>query len=563
MNFSTGAQIVVYFILLALLSTWLAKFLFHLFSGQNHFLSRPLGRLERMVYRAAGVSAEREMTVCEYGWCLGLLNLFGLFLLLILQLVQGHLPFNPAHREAVPWRLALNTAVSFVTNTNWQAYSGEVTLSPLTQMIGLTVQNFISAATGVAVLLTLIRGFIREQSATIGNFWQDLVRTTVYVFLPLALLLALLLAGQGVVQSWKADPIATVPGGRLQTIPLGPVASQIAIKQLGTNGGGYYGTNSAHPFENPTPVSNFLEMLAILLVPSSLVLFFGLMVRSKRQGWILWLVMLFLLMSGLAVALSSAYGPVPSCDHQPSLEGVELRCGVGVSTLWSIATTCASNGSVNAMLDSSTPLSGGVAMLNIMLGEVIFGGVGVGLTGMLVFVLITVFIAGLMVGRTPEYLGKKIEAFEVKLAMIIMLAPILLILTGSALAVSTQAGLAGRTIAGPHGLSQILYAFSSAAGNNGSAFAGLNANSPFYNGGLALAMLLGRIAAIYPILAMAGRLAEKKRVAETVGTLRTDTVLFAGLLVGVILIIGVLTFFPTLCLGPLLEHALVKMEVIF
>jgi len=563
MDFSTGAQIAVYFILLALISPWLAKLFFHLFSGQNHFLSRPLGWLERMVYRAAGVSAEREMTAREYGWCLGLLNVFGLLLLLILQLVQGHLPFNPAHRAAVPWRLALNTAVSFVTNTNWQAYSGETTLSPLTQMIGLTVQNFISAATGVAVLLALIRGFIREQSTTIGNFWQDLVRTTVYVFLQLALLLALLLAGQGVVQSWKADPIATVPGGRLQTIPLGPVASQIAIKQLGTNGGGYYGANSAHPFENPTPVSNFLEMLAILLAPSTLVLFFGLMVGSKRQGWILWLVMLFLLLAGLAVALSSAYGPVPACDHQPSLEGVELSCGVGVSTLWSIATTCASNGSVNAMLDSSTPLSGGVAMLNIMLGEVIFGGVGVGLTGMLVFVLITVFIAGLMVGRTPEYLGKKIEALEVKMAMIIMLAPILLILTGSALAVSTQAGLAGRTIAGPHGLSQILYAFSSAAGNNGSAFAGLDANTPFYNGYLALAMLLGRIAAIYPILAMAGRLAEKKRIAETVGTLRTDTALFAGLLLGVILIIGVLTFFPTLCLGPLLEHALVRMGILF
>ena len=304
-------------------------------------------------------------------------------------------------------------------------------------------------------------------------------------------------------------------------------------------------------------------MLAIPLAPSSLVLFFGLMVGSKRQGWILWLVMLFLLIAGLILALSSAYGPVAACDHQPSLEGVELRCGVGVSTLWSIATTCASNGSVNAMLDSSTPLSGGVAMLNIMLGEVIFGGVGVGLTGMLVFVLITMFIAGLMVGRTPEYLGKKIEAFEVKMAMIVMLAPILLILMGSAVAVSTQAGLAGRTIAGPHGLSQILYAFSSAAGNNGSAFAGLNANSPFYNEWLALAMLLGRIAAIYPILAMAGRLAEKKRVAETVGTLRADTALFAGLLVGVILIIGVLTFFPTLCLGPLLEHALVKMGLSF
>lgn len=563
MELSTAAHIVFYFALLLILTPWLGAFMARLFSGKAHFLSRPLGGLERAIYRIAGVDSDHEMTVREYSWSLALLNGMGLILLLGLQLLQHHLPLNPAHQAAVPFWLALNTAVSFVTNTNWQAYSGEVTLSHLTQSLGMTVQNFLSAATGLAVLLVLIRGFVREKTATVGNFWQDLVRATVYLFLPLALLLAIVLVSQGVVQSWSSGAVAAIPGGGQQIIPLGPVASQVAIKQLGTNGGGFFGVNSAHPFENPTALSNLLEMLAILLLPSSLVAMFGSMTSSRRQGWTLWVTMMILLLVGLAVALVSDYQPLPAAGMQPSLEGKELQFGIGGSALWSVATTCASNGSVNAMIGSSSPLTGGIAMLNIMLGEVIFGGIGVGLTGMLVFVLITVFIAGLMVGRTPEYLGKKIEAFEIKMAMIAMLAPILLILSGSALAVSTTAGLASRTIAGPHGLSEILYAFSSAAGNNGSAFAGLNANTFFYNGTLAMAMLLGRIAAIFPILAMAGRLGAKSRVAESAGTLKTDTPLFAGLLIGVILIVGVLTFFPALCLGPLLEHALVKMMVHF
>ncbi|HOT97368.1 MAG TPA: potassium-transporting ATPase subunit KdpA [bacterium] len=554
---------VLYFALLFLLTPPLAHFMSRVFRSDHHPADRFLGGMERAIYRTAGIDPQREMSVREYGWCLALLNGAGLLLVLALQLVQNYLPLNPAHQAAVSFLLALNTAVSFATNTNWQAYSGEVTLSPLTQSFGLTVLNFLSAATGLTVLLVLIRSFVLERATTVGNFWQDLVRTIVYLFIPLSLLLALLLAGQGVVQSWNAGVTAVPPRGDPQFIPLGPVASQVAIKQLGTNGGGFFGTNSAHPFENPTLLSSLLEMLAILLIPSSQVLMFGRMIGAKRQGWTLWMVMLFLLLAGLAIALVDAGKPFAACDQQASLEGIEMRFGIGHSVLWSVLTTSASNGSVNAMLGSSAPLTGGIGMLNIMLGEVIFGGVGVGLTGMLIFVLITVFIAGLMTGRTPEYLGKKIDAFEIKMAMIVMLAPIFLILVGSALAVASKAGLASRSIAGPHGLSEILYAFSSAAGNNGSAFAGLNANTPFYNGTLALSMLLGRAAAIFPILAMAGKLAAKPKMAESAGTLKTDTLLFAGLLIGVIAIIGVLTFFPALSLGPLLEHALVKVGTTF
>jgi potassium-transporting ATPase potassium-binding subunit len=563
MDFLTSVQIVLFFALILILTPSMGSFLARVFAGKGHILSRPLGWLEQMLYRIGGVDPEHEMTAREYGWCLALFNGFGFIILFALLLGQEFLPLNPSHQSGVPFWLAINTAVSFVTNTNWQAYSGEVTLSHLVQSFGLTVQNFLSAATGLAVLLVLIRGFSRKKAATIGNFWQDIIRATVYIFIPLALFFAVLLVSQGVVQSWSAGPTATVPGGYQQTVPLGPVASQLAIKQLGTNGGGFYGANSAHPFENPTPLSNIIEMLAILLLPSSLVIMFGHMVGSKRQGWILWITMMVLLLAGLAIVLVNEYQPVASCAMLPSLEGKEFRFGIGSSALWSVLTTCASNGSVNAMLGSFSALAGGIVMLNIMLGEVIFGGIGVGLTGMLVFVLITVFIAGLMVGRTPEYLGKKIEAFEIKMAMIAMLVPIMLILMGSALSISTAAGLASRSISGPHGLSEILYSFSSAAGNNGSAFAGLNANTAYYNGTLALAMLLGRIAAIFPIVAMAGRLAAKPQVAESAGTLKTDTPLFAGLLIGVVLIIGVLTFFPALCLGPLLEFSLVKLGIFF
>ena len=489
------------------------------------------------------------------------LNGLGLLLLFALQLFQPHLPLNPQNMPRVPFWLTLNTAVSYTTNTNWQAYSGESTLGHLVQSFGLTVQNFLSAATGVAVLLALIRGIMRQTAKTIGNFWSDLIRTVVYVLLPLSLIWSVLLVNQGVVQSWSGHPVATTLAGGQQAIPVGPVASQVAIKQLGTNGGGFFGANSAHPFENPTPFSNFLEMLAILLIPSSLVLMYGRMVGDKRQGWMLWGVMMALLSAGLAAALAAEFhysGAAPF-----SMEGKEQRFGVSNSVLWAMATTCASNGSVNAMHSSLSPLAGGIALLNMMLGEVVFGGAGVGLTGMLVFVLVTAFIAGLMVGRTPEYLGKKIDAFEVKMAMIAILVPNAMILLGSAWAVSIPAGLAGRSAGGPHGLSEILYAFTSASANNGSAFAGLKADAPFYHIALASAMLACRLAALLPVLSIAGGFAAKQRLPVSAGTLRTDTVLFAGILVGVVLIIGALTFFPALCLGPLLEQALLGLGRIF
>ena len=556
-------QLIFFFAILVMVSPLLGNFLARVFSGQPHLLSRPLGWLERLLYKFAGIAPDKEMSAGEYSRSLLYFNLIGFVLLMAMQLGQSFLPLNPQGFTAVPLWLALNTAVSFVTNTNWQAYSGETTMSYFVQSFGLTVQNFLSAATGMTVLLAVIRGLVRKNMQTIGNFYSDLIRSIVYVLLPLSILLAVGLTSQGVVQTWKPYPQAVPLTGETQTIPLGPAASQVAIKQLGTNGGGFFSANSSHPFENPTPLSNFLQMLAILLLPSSLVFMFGNMVGEKRQGWILWLAMLVLLFAGLALTLLHEFQPNPIIAAGPSLEGKELRFGVGNSALWAVLTTCASNGSVNMMHSSLSPIAGGMAMLNIMLGEVIFGGVGVGLTGMLVFVLITVFVAGLMIGRTPEYLGKKIEAFEIKMAMIAMLVPSAVILIGSAIAIMLPVGLAGRSIAGPHGLSEILYAFSSAGGNNGSAFAGLSVNTPFYNLTLALAMLLGRAAAILPLIAMTGQLANKQKIPTSAGTLATDTFLFMSLLIGIILIIGVLTFTPALCLGPILEQALVRMGIFF
>ena len=556
-------QLIFFFAILVMVSPLLGNFLARVFSGQPHLLSRPLGWLERLLYKFAGIAPDKEMSAGEYSRSLLYFNLIGFVLLMAMQLGQSFLPLNPKGFTAVPLWLALNTAVSFVTNTNWQAYSGETTMSYFVQSFGLTVQNFLSAATGMTVLLAVIRGLVRKNMQTIGNFYSDLIRSIVYVLLPLSILLAVGLTSQGVVQTWKPYPQAVPLTGETQTIPLGPAASQVAIKQLGTNGGGFFSANSSHPFENPTPLSNFLQMLAILLLPSSLVFMFGNMVGEKRQGWILWLAMLVLLFAGLALTLLHEFQPNPIIAAGPSLEGKELRFGVGNSALWAVLTTCASNGSVNMMHSSLSPIAGGMAMLNIMLGEVIFGGVGVGLTGMLVFVLITVFVAGLMIGRTPEYLGKKIEAFEIKMAMIAMLVPSAVILIGSAIAIMLPVGLAGRSIAGPHGLSEILYAFSSAGGNNGSAFAGLSVNTPFYNLTLALAMLLGRAAAILPLIAMTGQLANKQKIPTSAGTLATDTFLFMSLLIGIILIIGVLTFTPALCLGPILEQALVRMGIFF
>ncbi len=462
---------VVYFAVLAVLTPPLAATLVRIFGENRKPFRSPLAQLERGIFRAAGIDPAVEMTARTYIWSLLAFHGIGLASLTALQMLQGRLPFNPAGLANVPFPLAFNTAVSFVTNTNWQAYSGEITLGPLVQSFGLGVQNFVSAAAGMAVLLAFIRGVGRQGRETVGNFWADLVKSVVHVLLPLSLIWAVLLTGQGVVQSWSAGPAAVTPSGVTRAVPLGPVASQIAIKQLGTDGGGYFGVNSAHPFENPTPFSDFLEMLAILLIPSALVLMYGRMTGQKKQGWMLWGVMLFLLIAGLTIALAAEFhsrGP-----DWPAMEGKEQRFGITDSVLWAVTTTCASNGSVNAMHSSISPAAGGVAMLNIMLGEVIFGGVGAGLTGMLMFVFVSVFIAGLMVGRTPEYLGKKIEAFEIKMAMIVLLVPNALILLGAGLAASVPAGLAGRSAAGPHGFSEILYAFASAAGNNGSAFAGL------------------------------------------------------------------------------------------
>jgi len=484
----------------------------------------------------------------EYTLNLLIFSLLGIILLFLLQIFQNYLPLNEQKLPGVSWPLALNTAVSFVTNTNWQAYGGETTLSYLVQMAGLTVQNFVSAATGIAVFVALMRGITRKTMGTIGNFWVDITKSILYILLPLSLILAMFLAGQGVIQTFNPYVNVTTLEGAEQVIPLGPVSSQVAIKQLGTNGGGYFNTNSAHPFENPTPFSNFLEMLAILLIPSALTVTYGRLVGSARQGWTLFLVMLSLFLAGLIISYIS------ELNYSGNMEGKELRFGIVNSILWSVSTTAASNGSVNSMIDSYSPLSGFVSLFNMMLGEVIFGGVGSGLYGMVLFIILTVFIAGLMVGRTPEFLGKKIEAFEVKMAIIAILVPNFVILVFSAIASITPPGLAGLNNAGPHGLSEIIYCFSSAAGNNGSAFAGLNANTIFYNLLTATGMLAGRFFIIIPVLAIAGSLVSKKVVPESSGTFSTDNWLFGILLIGVIVIIGGLTFFPVLSFGPIVEH---------
>jgi K+-transporting ATPase ATPase A chain len=472
-----------------------------------------------------------------------LFNFFGFIIIFTLLILQGFLPLNPQNLPGTSWHLSLNTAVSFMTNTNWQSYSGETTLSYLVQMLGLTVQNFLSAATGMAVFVALMRGLTRKTTTDLGNFWVDMTRSIVYILLPLSIFLAVILAGQGVVQSFSPYVKATTLQGAEQTIPLGPAASQIAIKQLGTNGGGFFGVNSAHPFENPTPFSNFLQMLAILLIPAALTFTYGRFAGSNRKGWTIFIVMSVLFAIGLFTSLYSEYGDNPAMNISGSMEGKETRFGIANSVLWSVATTSASNGSVNAMHDSLSPISGMVAMFNMMLGEVIFGGVGAGLYGMIIFVILTVFISGLMVGRTPEFLGKKVEAHEVKMAIIAVLAPSLVILLFSAWACISPAGLKGLNCSGPHGLSEILYAFSSAGGNNGSAFAGLGTNTVFYNVNLAVGMLIGRFGVIIPVMAIAGTMAGKKITPPSSGTFRTDTWIFGILLTGVILIVGGLTFF--------------------
>jgi K+-transporting ATPase ATPase A chain len=551
-------QIIVYFALLITCVPLLGSYMAKIFNGEQTRLTFLLQPVERGIYRLTGVQSEQEQNWREYALALMAFNLLGLVALFGLQLTQSALPLNPANQAGVEPFLAFNTATSFMTNTNWQAYGGETTMSYLTQMIGLNVQNFVSAATGIAVVIALTRGLARRTAETIGNFWVDLVRCVLYVFLPLCLVLALILVRQGVVQNFSQHVAATTLSGEAQLLPQGPAASQIAIKQLGTNGGGFFNTNSTHPYENPTPLSNFLEMFAILLIPAALTYTYGKMVGSLKQGWVIFAAMLILFVAGLSVMFIAEYSANPVYGVSSMMEGKEARFGIANSVLWGAATTAASNGSVNAMHSSFSPIAGGIALLNIMLGEIIFGGVGAGLYGMLIFVILTVFIAGLMVGRTPEYLGKKIEAGEIKLAIIAALLPSVCILLFSALASVTDSALASRTNTGPHGLTEILYTFSSGAGNNGSAFAGLNANTPLYNTLIGIAMWIGRFGVILPALGIAGSMVTKRVSPPSPGTFPTDTPLFVILLIAVILIVGALTFFPALSLGPIVEQLLLN-----
>jgi len=563
MHINELIQIVLYVILLIALTPPLGKYMAQVFSGEKNILTPLFGKFENFLYRLLRINPKEEMDWKIYLWAVIVFKVMGLVFLFLLQIVQQWLPLNPRGLPNVKWDLALNTAISFITNTNWQNYGGENTMSYLTQMMGLAVQNFVSAATGFAVLLALIRALVQRCGKTLGNFWVDMVRSTLYVLIPLSIILSIILVSQGAVQTLEPYVTLQTLSGTEQIIPLGPAASQIAIKQLGTNGGGFFNTNSAFPLENPTPLSNFLEVLAILLIPAGLTYTYGKIVGSVKQGRAIFAAMLIVFLLGLGASLYSEYTFNPVLNTSHNMEGKEMRFGVGNSVLWSVATTDASNGSVDAMHDSLTPLSGMVCMVNIMLGEIIFGGVGSGLYGILIFVILTVFISGLMVGRTPEYLGKKIEAFDVKMAIIAVLLPSAGILIFSAIGVSVNAGLSSLNNNGPHGLSEILYAFTSTAGNNGSAFAGLNGNTIFYNLTLGINMLIGRFGVIIPVMAIAGNLVKKNIAPASSGTFATDTPLFVMLLIGVILIVGALTFFPALNLGPIIEHFLMKQGVSF
>lgn len=549
-------QLSIFILLLIGSVPLLGSYMAAVFQDKPHALSMLFGWLERLIYRLAGIRPNEEMDWKTYAKALLQFNIAGFITLFALQLLQGILPLNPEHFSNVEWALAFNTAISFVTNTNWQAYGGEATMSYLTQMVGLTTQNFLSAATGNAALLALIRGLTRSSVQTIGNFWADVTRTIVYLLLPLSIVLALILVGQGVIQNLHAHVEATTLSNEVQTIPMGPVASQVAIKQLGTNGGGFFNTNSAHPFENPTPFSNFLETFAILWIPAAATYMYGIMINSKKRGWILFGVMFVLWIGGIATALCSENITNHVLEANPVMEGKETRFGTADSILWGVSTSATSNGSVNSMLSSLSPLAGGVALFNIMIGEVVFGGLGVGMCSMLMYALLTIFLAGLMVGRTPEYLGKKIGKTEMQWVMLAILAPGVLILLGAGAAILLPTALESLGNSGPHGLTEMLYAFSSGAGNNGSAFAGLNANTPFFNLVLGLVMLAARLAILIPSVAIAGHLAQKNVGAYSLGTFATDTFLFGLLLISIIFVVGALSFFPALSLGPIIEQML-------
>ncbi len=587
-------QLALYLGVLLLLVKPLGAYMASVYEGKNKIVNR-FAPVENFLYRLCGTSTTQEMRWTQYAVAMLVFNLLGVLVVYALQRLQNYLPLNPAALGAVTPDSSFNTATSFASNTDWQGYGGESTMSYLTQMAGLTVQNFVSAATGMAIVVALIRGFARRTAETVGNFWVDLMRSTLYILLPLSLILALVLSDQGVVQTFsdyhtvplmesveydnpkldaagqpikdeKGNPVTEKATQKEQVIAVGPVASQIAIKQLGTNGGGFFNANSAHPFENPTPLANFLELLSILLIPAALCYTFGRMVGDTRQGWVVLGAMTAIFVALLALTVGAEQSGNPLLAKQGldqaanttqsggNMEGKETRFGIVNSALWATATTAASNGSVNAMHDSFTPLGGLAPMWLIQLGEVIFGGVGSGLYGMLVFAIIAVFVAGLMIGRTPEYLGKKIEAFEMKMATLVILIPPLVVLVGTAIAAMVDAGKAGVANPGAHGFSEILYAFSSAGNNNGSAFAGLSANTPFYNTALGIVMLIARYWLAVPVLAIAGALAAKKKIPVSAGTLPTHTTLFAMLLIGTVVIVGALAYFPVLALGPIVEH---------
>ncbi len=565
MGFSEWLQIALYLGILLLLVKPLGSYMAKVYRGEYNFLSR----IEMPLYHVLGVNPTQEMNWRVYALTMLTFNVLGLGVLYVLQRIQASLPLNPAELPDVTAETAFNTAVSFATNTNWQSYSGETTMSYLTQMLGLTVQNFVSAATGMAILAALMRGLARKSAQTIGNFWVDAVRGVLYILLPLSFILALLLISQGVVQTFSGPHTVQTLEAAEQTLAVGPAASQVAIKQLGTNGGGFFNVNSAHPFENPTPLSNFLQMLAILLIPAALCYTFGAMIDDTRQGWAVLVVMLLIFVPlALATVLAEQNGN-PLYDGlgidqtDGNMEGKEVRFGVVNSALWATATTAASNGSVNSMHDSYTPLGGMIPLWLMQLGEVIFGGVGSGLYGLLIFAIVAVFIAGLMVGRTPEYLGKKIDVFEMKMASLVILLPPLLVLFGTAVSVMTDTGITSMQDAGPHGFSETLYAYSSAGNNNGSAFAGFNANTPFQNTMLGVVMFLARYGLAIPVLAIAGSLAAKKKIPSGSGTLPTHTPLFVIWLAVVVIVVGALSFLPALALGPVVEHLLLDAGRLF
>lgn len=556
MKLQDGVQFVsfisVLIILTPILGGWMAK----VFTGQKHFLLKPLGWLERLVYRVSFVDPKEEMNWKNYALALILFSMMGILSVMCLLMTQAYLPMNPQSLPNLSWHLALNTAVSFVTNTNWQSYGGESTMSYFSQMVALSVQNFVSAATGIAVFVVFARAMSLRQARSIGNFWVDLTRSTVYVLLPISFFYALFLISQGAIQTFAAYVEVLGLDGVKQTIALGPVASQEAIKMLGTNGGGFFNANSAHPFENPTPFTNFIQMLSIFVIPAALTYTFGKMIGSAKHGWAIFAAMLTIFVGLTVVSYQSEYVKNPVFGQSGMMEGKETRFGVGSSILFSAVTTSASCGAVNSMHSSLSPLSGGIALLNMMLGEVVFGGVGAGMYGMLIFVILTVFLAGLMVGRTPEYLGKKVEAWDMKMVTLAILLPSAVILFFSGISMVLPMGLSSLANKGPHGFSEIVYAFTSAAANNGSAFAGLNANTEYYNTMLAIAMFIGRFGIILPVLAICGSFAAKKYSPPSLGTFPTDNVLFVVLLIAVILIVGALTFFPALTLGPIVEQLL-------